>query len=303
MALRRVLREIGPDVALGMMDRANVMLAIASFGLHGIRVVGSERIYPPQNPLGRLWEWLRFYSYGHLYAVVAQTDKGAEWLESHTKARRVFAIPNPANWPLTNQIPLISAENMPGAGRKLLLAVGRLSCQKQFGLLVGCFQSLASGHADWDLVILGDGPLRSELEAQVSEASLGNRVFFPGRAGNIGDWYECADLYVMSSRFEGFPNTLVEAMTYGLPVVSFDCDTGPRDIIRDKVDGLLVSSGNAQELTAALNQLMGDESLRAELANRAVDVRVRFATERIAEMWERLFKEVGERDVARSSVA
>ena len=292
IALQRVLRQIRPDVALAMMDRANVMLAIASCGLHLIRAVGSERIYPPQHPLGTIWERLRFHSYGHLYAVVAQTDKGAEWLKSHTKAQRVIAIPNPANWPLTNQIPFINVENIRRAGRKLLLAVGRLSCQKQFGLLVRCFQSLASSHGDWDLVILGEGPLRSELEVQVSEAGLGNRVFLPGRAGNIGDWYECADLYVMSSRFEGFPNTLVEAMAYGLPVVSFDCDTGPRDIIRHKVDGLLVSSGNEQELTTTLDQLMGDENLRAEFANRAVDVRVRFATERIAEKWERLFKEV-----------
>jgi glycosyltransferase involved in cell wall biosynthesis len=291
MALRRVLRQVRPDVALGMMDRANVLLAISSCGLHQIRAVGSERVYPPQHPLGALWERLRFHSYGHLYAVVAQTEKGAEWLKSHTKAQRVIAIPNPASWPLINQMPFINVENILGAGRKLLLAVGRLSCQKQFGLLVGCFQSLASRHADWDLVILGEGPLRSRLEVQVSEAGLRNRVFFPGRAGNIGDWYDSADLYVMSSRFEGFPNTLVEAMSYGLPVVSFDCDTGPRDIIRHKVDGLLVSSGNEQELTATLNQLMGDENLRVELANRAVDVRARFTTERIAEKWEHLFKE------------
>jgi glycosyltransferase involved in cell wall biosynthesis len=291
MALRRVLRQIGPDVALAMMDKANVMLAIASFGLHRIRTVGSERTYPPQNPLGTLWGRLRFHSYGHLHAVVAQTDKGAEWLKSHTKAQRVVAIPNPANWPLTNQVPFIKVENVRRAGRKLLLAAGRLSCEKQFGLLIGCFQSLAVSHADWDLVILGEGHLRSELELRVSEACLGNRVFFPGRAGNIGDWYECVDLYVMSSRFEGFPNTLVEAMAYGLPVVSFDCDTGPCDIIRHKVDGLLVPSGNAQELTATLNLLMGDENLRLEMAKRAGDVRVRFATELIAEKWELLFKE------------
>lgn len=290
-ALRRALRQIEPDVALGMMDRANVTLALASRGLRKMRAVGSERVYPPQHPLGALWERLRFYGYGHLYAVVAQTDKGAEWLKSHTKAQRVFAIPNPASWPLSNQIPFIKVEKICRAGRKLLLAVGRLSAQKQFGLLVRCFQSLAVSHADWDLVILGEGPLRSELEAQVSKANLENRVFLPGRAGNVGDWYECADLYVMSSSFEGFPNTLVEAMSYGLPVVSFDCDTGPRDIVRHNVDGVLVSSGDAQELTAALYQLMGDENLRRRLANRAADVRVRFATERIAEKWELLFKE------------
>lgn len=291
MALRRVLRQIGPDVALGMMDRANVMLAIASRGLRQIRAVGSERTYPPENPLGKLWDRLRFHSYAHLYAVVAQTDMGAEWLKSHTRAQRAFAIPNPVNWPLTDAVPSINVELTRGARRRLLLAVGRLSAEKQFDLLVGCFQSLTTSLADWDLVILGEGPLRRELEAQVSEASLGNRVFLPGRAGNMGDWYQCADVFVMSSRFEGFPNTLVEAMAYGVPAVSFDCDTGPRDIIRHKVDGLLVPPGNVRELTAALKQLMGDENLRMRLANRAADVRLRFATAGIAEKWELLFRE------------
>jgi glycosyltransferase involved in cell wall biosynthesis len=289
-ALRRVLRQVRPDVALGMMDRSNVILAMASCGLP-IRAVGSERVYPPQHPLGALWERLRFLGYGYLYAVVAQTEKGAEWLKAHTRAQRVTAIPNPAIWPLTNQVPFIRVENILGAGRKLLLAVGRLSSQKQFDLLVRCFQSLAGRHADWNLVILGEGPLHSKLEMQVSEANLQNRVFLPGKAGNMGDWYESADLYVMSSRFEGFPNTLVEAMSYGLAVVSFDCDTGPRDIIRHKVDGLLVCSGNEQEFTATLDQLMGDENLRVALATRAVDARVRFATDRVAEKWEHLFKE------------
>ncbi len=290
LALRRVLRQIQPDVALGMMERANVLLAFASWGLHQIRTVGSERTYPPQHPLGALWEWLRLHSYGHLYAVVAQTDRGAEWLKSHTKAPRVFAIPNSANWPLTNQLPGVDVENVCGSGRKLLLAVGRLSGEKQFGLLVDCFCALASRYPDWDLVILGEGAMRSVLEAQVLEVGMANRILLPGRAGNVGEWYSRADLYVLSSRFEGFPNALVEAMAYGVPVVSFDCDTGPRDIIRHGLDGLLVSPGDVAGLTEALGQLMGDDALRRKLAEQAMDVRVRFAIEQIANNWEVIFE-------------
>ena len=113
-----------------------------------------------------------------------------------------------------------------------------------------------------------------------------------GRAGTGGEWYERADLYVMSSRFEGYPNTLAEAMAHGLAAVSFDCDTGPRDIIRHEVDGLLVPPGDVAALTAALDRLMDDATLRQQFAERAVDARRRFSMERIAGTWEDLFKEI-----------
>jgi glycosyltransferase involved in cell wall biosynthesis len=291
-ALRRVLRQVQPDVALGMMTGANILLVFASLGLTQTRIVGSERTYPPECPLGGMWEWLRRKSYGRLDVVVAQTNEGATWLKAHTAAKRVEVIPNSVNWPLANLLPHLGVKSVCSNGKHLLLAVGRLSGEKQFGLLVECFCSLASRYPDWNLVILGEGALRSVLEAQVLDVGMTNRIFLPGRAGNVGTWYSCADLYVMSSRFEGFPNTLVEAMAYGVPVVSFDCDTGPRDIIRHEVDGLLVQPGDVAGLTETLGQLMGDDALRRKLAGRAIDVRERFGIERIANNWEVTFKGV-----------
>lgn len=292
LAIRRVLRQIQPDIALGMMTTANVLLALAALGLTRIRTAGSERTHPPQNPLGTLWERLRSYSYARLDAVVAQTNESAEWLKAHTHAQRVVVIPNPVGWPLASHLPQLAVKNVCRTGRSMLLAVGRLSDEKQFGLLLDCFRSLASRHPDWDLVILGEGPLRSALELQIKESGLEQRIFLPGKAGNVGDWYQHADLFVLSSRFEGFPNTLVEAMAYGLPVVSFDCDTGPRDIIRHQVDGLLVAPMNTDSLTAALDQLLGDGALRQRFAAQAVAVRERFAIEGVAKQWERLFEVV-----------
>jgi glycosyltransferase involved in cell wall biosynthesis len=289
VALRQVLRQIQPSIALSMMTDANVLLALASCGQGRIRTIGSERIHPPQCPLGGVWEWLRRYSYSQLDVIVALTNVGADWLKKHTGARRVVVIPNSVSWPMPNQMPHLDVETVARTGRSLLLAVGRLSNQKQFSLLIESFKFLADRHSDWDMVILGEGPLRSALEMQVQDANLVNRVFLPGRAGNVGDWYERANLFVLSSRFEGFPNTLVEAMAYGLPAVSFDCDTGPREIIRDGLDGLLVPPGSAVGLISALDQLMGNEYLRQKLAARAVEVRERFAVEQIAEQWAGLF--------------
>lgn len=292
IALRRVLRDIKPDIAIGMMTTANVLLALAAWGLPQLRAIGSERVHPPQCPLGVLWEGLRRLSYGRLDAVTALTRESAVWLKGHTGARQVREIPNAAPWPLPMQVPRITPESICQPARLMVLAVGRASEQKQFGLLLEVFHSLANQYPSWDLVILGEGPQRPALQAQARMAGLEQRVFLPGRAGNVGEWYERADLYVMSSRFEGFPNSLVEAMAHGLAAVSFDCDTGPRDIIRHEVDGLLVPPGDVASLTAALNRLMSDAALRQRFAERAVEAKERFSMERIAGMWEELFEKV-----------
>lgn len=291
VALRRVLSEIRPDVALSMMSTANVLLALAAVGLEGVAAIGSEHIHPPQIPLGLSWETLRAHLYRRLSAVVALTGESATWLRRHTRARNVPVIPNPAPWPLQEQSP-----HLPVPARterqRILLAVGRLNEQKGFDLLIRVFQRLAGQFPHWRLMVLGDGPNRTALEAQIASAGLAERVFLPGRAGNVGQWYAAADLYAMSSRFEGFPNTLVEAMAHGLPAVSFDCDTGPRDIIRHETDGLLVPAGDGLALEAALRRLMDDEALRRQFGARAIEVRGRLALEKIASRWETLFEEL-----------
>lgn len=293
-ALRRVLRELQPDVALAMMSTANVLLALATFGMTAVIALGSEHTYPPMIPLGRVWEELRSRLYGRLDAVVALTSESERWLQEHTSARRVPVIPNPAPWPLPIQAPTLSPPPR-GDGRYMLLAVGRLGEEKGFHRLLDAFQQLADAFPDWRLVILGEGSERQALEAQVAAAGLHGRVSLPGRAGNVGQWYEAADLYVMSSRFEGFPNTLAEAMAHGLPAVSFDCDTGPRDIIRHEVDGLLVPAADVPALASALRRLMADEDLRQRFGERAREARERFSMARVAGMWEALFQDLLQR--------
>lgn len=302
-ALRRVLRQVEPDIALGMMTEANALLALASWDIcdrtpscqrRRLCVFGSEHIHPPQCPLSPLWETLRRRTYKRLHGVAALTSESAAWLKVHTSARRVAVIPNAAPWPLPVQAPQIAPASVCRPGRKILLAVGRLVPEKGFDLLIAAFAGLARKHPDWDLVILGEGALREALEVQVQAAGLVQRVSLPGTVGNVGEWYKNASLYVMSSRFEGFGNTLAEALAHGLPAVSFDCDTGPRYIIRHEVDGLLVPSGNAAALAAALDRLMGDAALRARFAARAVDARDRFSLQRIARLWEEFFGNAAE---------
>lgn len=297
--LRRVVADVGPDIAIGFTSVVNVLLALASLRTHHV-TIGSEHVHPPRFPLGKAWNGLRAVTYRQLDALVVLTEDMRRWIMSHTSARRVRVIPNPV-WPLSPS----------GGGRppdavlpphvKLLLAAGRLVRQKGFDLLIDAFSALAERHTDWTLVILGDGEERQGLEAQVERLGLAGRVLLPGVAGNIEDWYRRADIYVMSSRFEGFGNTLAEALAVGAPAVSFDCETGPGTIIRDGLDGLLVPPEDIPGLTAALDRLMRDDVLRARLAERAIEARDRFSVERIAREWEALFDELSSGTIAQST--
>ncbi|RYH64479.1 MAG: glycosyltransferase, partial [Alcaligenaceae bacterium] len=183
-ALRQVLKQVQPDVALAMMSTANILLALAAIGLPGVAAVGSERTYPPRIPLGRVWEPLRAHLYGRLRAVVALTEESATWLHGHTKSRHITVIPNAVAWPLPDQSPFLNAP-VRIAGQLTLLAVGRLSEEKGFAELVKVFQRLAPDFANWQLIILGDGPGRIGLQAQIAAAGLSAQVKLSGRAGNV----------------------------------------------------------------------------------------------------------------------
>lgn len=289
-AIRHLLKQQQPDAALAMMTTANILLALAAKGLN-IPVIGSEHIHPPMLPLGSIWEWLRKQSYAQLSAVVALTQESAQWLRMQTKVVNTVVIPNAISYPIEPYSPIVKLHWL-GRGGYNLIAVGRLAEQKGFDRLLDAFSLLAPHFPDWNLTLLGEGQCRSELEKQRSQLGLESRVSMPGVVGNLSDWYESADLFVMSSLFEGFQNTLGEAMAHGLPVVSVDCDTGPRDIIRHQVDGLLVPQNNQDALVDALSTLMGDAALRQQYAHKAIEIRERLSMQKIAGMWDVLFKKV-----------
>lgn len=290
--IRNFLKKQKPDVAIAMMTTSNVHLAVAGIGL-GLPIIGSERIHPPMFPLGSSWELLRKWLYKYLTAVVALTHRSAVWLQNNTYAKHVVVIPNPIIWPLPYGVPILRPEDFIKKNKKILLSVGRLDKQKGFDLLLNAFAQLASSFPEWDTVIIGEGPERKALESLIKQLNLENRVFLIGRVGNITDWYNQSDIYILSSRFEGFPNTLVEAMAHGLPVIAFDCETGPAEIIRDKIDGLLVPSGDINKLTSTMASLMNDEKLRNNLSSKAIEVRTRFSIEKISSQWENLFENLG----------
>lgn len=293
LALRRQLRQKRPDVAIGMMSSAATALGLSACGLKIPVTIGAERIHPPQLPLSAPWQWLRRQTYGLLSGIVALTEESSCWLRGNTRARSIVTIPNAVQWPLPENEPRLSPRSFVSATDRVLLAVGRLQRQKGFDILIEAFAGIANRHSDWSLYIVGEGVERKALEAQIVELGLSGRIILPGPAGNIGDWYNAADLYVCSSRHEGFPNTLLEAMAHGLAVVSFDCETGPRDIVRHEIDGLLVAPEDAHALAVSLERLMSDHKLRESTGKSATSVKYRFSIEVIDKIWMTYFKKMG----------
>jgi glycosyltransferase involved in cell wall biosynthesis len=275
------------------MTVASVLAIIATRGLR-CKVVATEHTHPPLLPLTRLWSSLRRWTFRAADRVVALTDNSKLWLEENCDCTDVRVIPPPFTLPIPRLEPIINPDTVVSRDRKVLLAVGRLSDAKGFDFLIDAFAKIADSVPQWDLVIVGEGEMRPTLEKQMKEKALGKRIQLPGRAGNVSDWYQRADLYVLSSRYEGFSMTLVEAMASGLAAVSYECDSGPGDIIRHGENGMLVKKvGDVDMLATQLKSVMLDDAARQRLASRATEVRETLALDKAISLWREAFVSAG----------
>jgi glycosyltransferase involved in cell wall biosynthesis len=197
---------------------------------------------------------------------------------------RVRIIPNPVTsfQGITKDAPLV--------GRKRLLAMGRLDYAKGFDLLLDAFVTLVSDFPQWDLRIQGEGPERANLEAKIAQLGLEGRVELPGYTPDPGSVFRGANLLVVSSRVEGFPNVLVEGMSCGLPVLATTCTSAIQEILEGGASGVLVEPDSAVALAEGLRAVMGDENRLMSLGLAARQVTARYAPERVLDMWENLLQ-------------
>jgi glycosyltransferase involved in cell wall biosynthesis len=291
-ALRRAIAACRPDAVVSFIAESNVRVLIAAAGLH-VPVIISERTFLNGHHMRGVWRALRRWVYPRADVIVAQTRRCADELEALVR-RRVDVIANPVT-----AVPAPDEAKVPGdRDRHTLLAVGRLAPEKGFDLLIDAFAQLAARHADWNLVILGEGPLRAPLEQRVATHHLAGRIALPGFDAHVRAAMRRADLFVLSSRYEGFPNALLEAMAEGTACVSFDCDTGPRELIDHGRNGWLVPPGDTAALAAALDRLMRNAGLRDQLGQRARAVVAAYALPTILDQWSALVRSVSTRAAA-----
>ena len=286
--LRRAIKSTRPNIVISHLHRTNVMTILA-VGRSAVPVVVIEHNDPGMNPGGKIWDALRRKTYpraNQLVSVSRGVDSHFRWLSE--KQRTV--IYNPLATMEGGAIPNHLPTKM--EGRKWITAMGRLTAQKGFDLLLSAFRPVADRHPDWGLMIIGEGELRGELEDLSETLGLVQRVSFAGLLSDPLPVLRRSDLFVMASRFEGFPYVALEALACGLPVIYTDCPSGPSEIIREGIDGLLVPNGDVAALGAAMGRLMGDTTERKRLAARAPEVLERFGLEKIIDQWETLFASI-----------
>ena len=291
LRLRAVLAERRPDVVLAFVHRAGTLAVLAARPL-GIPVVISERTDPRSARLSPFWRVLRSYAYRAAAGVVANSREVAGWLRNWLPPERVFAIPN-----MVDVYARHSDEEpefgLPGT--PFVLALGRLVPLKGHADLIDAFRRVGAPRG-WSLVVLGDGESRSDLEARVREEGIEERVWLPGRTRNPWPYLRHADLFVLTSRYEGFPNALLEAMAGTTCCVSYDCRSGPREMLTDGTNGFLVEVGDVDALSERMGTLMDSPSLRTAIASRARERALDFSPGRIVPRWEALLRGAASRE-------
>lgn len=212
------------------------------------------------------------------HAIVTLTEKDKGYYQSSLKCNdNIQAIYNPfvKDERFTTDLP---------PKEKVVLAVGRYTYQKGFDLMLNVWKHVASDFPDWKLSFVGDGENKEELVKSAHDLKISDSVNFLPFTDQITTEYQKASIYAMTSRYEGLPLVLIEGKSNGLPIVSFDCETGPSDIIRDGVDGFLIEDKEEKQFAEKLRKLMGDDSLRKEFAEKAIEDH-RFDYETILDKW------------------
>lgn len=278
--LAQALRRERPDRIISFLEGANFP-SVAAVMMTGYqdRLYVSVRDDPSWLPA--VYRLLLPWIYRIPAGVIAVSEGVKSRLKSmHVPVERVSVIPNPISGTSRDDVERKSPSPL---ANRFILGVGRLSCQKGFDRLLSAFQVL--DQPDIHLAILGQGAEESALVVLAQELGIEKRVHFPGHVPDVEIWYRNAECLVLSSRHEGWPNVLMEAMVNGCPVVSFDCNYGPSEIIEHDENGLLVPEGDVEGLRKAIARILDDGDLRRSLVIEAMVRARQFDVKEIAPRW------------------
>lgn len=282
--LREIAKERRVDCVLALPEDIGSYTILALAGT-GIPVIVSERNDPRVMPVRKSTRLLRKLMYPLAKGLIFQTESARSFFPARIRAKGIV-LPNPVD---ASRIP----PRFEGERDKVIVGAGRLESQKNFGLLVSAFALFSQRHPEYKLVIYGEGELKDSLEKQACDLGIRNKVLLPGREEKLLERMRTASMFVLSSDYEGSPNVLIEAICLGMPVISTDCPSyGPRELVRDGVNGLLVPVGDAEAMAEAMERL-SDPGYAGQLGNNAHKLREQLISADVFERWKGFLCAVG----------
>jgi glycosyltransferase involved in cell wall biosynthesis len=296
--LRSYIRENRVDIVVPSLPYTN---AVTYFATRSARV-GAKSVLREENnvaesgasnrSIGALVSGIAYRRANHIVAVSDGVRESC--IDRYTirpdKVTRIYPPVDVDGIAVQANTPDPNDQRKEKSGRKQIISVGRLVKQKGFDDLIRAFSKLED--ADVDLTILGEGPDRAMLTKLAAELGVQDRISMPGWVPNPFTWMAKSDVFVLSSRWEGFGHVVVEAMASGVPVIATDCPSGPGEIIENNVSGILVESSNPSAITAALNRFFSDPELSTVLRKNANDRTTMFRSEHSSSMYSQLFSDL-----------
>lgn len=268
------LRPTKGNVYIGQNFFPNMLLWLVGLGKYAI---GCEHfkydIYP--TPIAAI----RNFVYARFGRIVTLTDVDAAKFKNHIGESRVVTIPNMVTVKTDFELDMNS---------KIIIAVGRLQPQKGFDFLIKAMRTVIDKHSDWILNIWGIGDLHDELQNQINNLNLQQHVFLKGFTHDIVSEYAKSSFFVLSSRYEGFPLALIEALSLGIPSVAFNCPSGCEELLANG-GGILVEKENVEKLTEAIIYMIEHPQYRLECSKHKEQIRKELSPDVIYDKWHQLF--------------
>ena len=278
--IRRHLKRHHVDVMVQVDTMLSLLALPAALGL-GVRHVAWEHCHFDEDLGRRACRWARRLAARYCEQIVVLTERDRKrWMEALRPRSAVACIPNPLPFPMP-------AQPAPRTS-KTVLAVGRLVHTKGFDVLLNAWAIVNQHAPDWKLMIVGEGEERPALEALRDQLGLRSNVTLPGLYSDVTHAYEQASIFCLSSRYEGFGLVLIEAMAFGLPIVSTACETGPRELLEDGRDAVMVPVGDHVAIADAILRLIPNDNKANDLGRAARKKAICFSRERITAEWDSL---------------
>lgn len=278
--LKEILKNKSVDLAIGFMTTSNVLVSLASKSNNKPCII-SERSNPYIYTNNAFWNLMVKLSFPKSSYLVVQSQLAKEYYKAIMPKDNIVILPNPLSKELVNM------KNLSVQKKNIILNVGRLDENKSQDLLIRSFSNL-SNTKNWQLIFVGDGPLLTTYYELAEKLGVSDKIQFIGRTHDVSTFYNQSKIFAFTSKSEGFPNALIEAMYFELACISTDCECGPSELIIDGINGFLIPVDNQLALEQKLKRLIDDFELCQTLGQKALNTAMAYTTDNVVIQWKHL---------------